>query len=202
MTISSLDTSFDNPFHLLTLSDQTVNVSSADDFAPDSRPRSLPYHRCRPRPSPHQAMNVSSIDKPTDCRSCSISSSMSSQTPVDTNTPRIHNPRPRYSYNSRHRLDIADSLKTMNQELLRLEDWVSSTVSDSKKEFAELLTMDITIIGAAPFNTLVQRASHAKNVEIFSILIRDIEKALAPKSTTDPAKKLLTEYHGFLDVFS
>ena len=39
-------------------------------------------------------------------------------------------------------------------------------------------------------------------MEIFSISIRNIEKALAPKSTTNPAKKLQTEYHDFLDVFS
>ena len=57
------------------------------------------------------------------------------------------------------------------------------------------------MIGAAPFNTLMQQVSHAKNMEIFSISIRDIEKALALKSTTDFAKKLLTEYYDFLDVF-
>ena len=39
-------------------------------------------------------------------------------------------------------------------------------------------------------------------MEIFSISIRDIEKALASKSTTDPAKKLPTEYHDFLNLFS
>ena len=39
-------------------------------------------------------------------------------------------------------------------------------------------------------------------MEIISISIYDIKKALAPKSTTDPAKKLPTEYHDFLDVFS
>ena len=39
-------------------------------------------------------------------------------------------------------------------------------------------------------------------MEIFSISIRDIEKALAPKSTTNPAKKLPTEYHDFFDIFS
>ena len=62
--------------------------------------------------------------------------------------------------------------------------------------------MDISMIGAAPFNTLVQRVSHAKNMEIFSISIRDMKKALAPKCTTDPTKKLLTEYYNFLHVFS
>ena len=39
-------------------------------------------------------------------------------------------------------------------------------------------------------------------MEIFSILIRDIEKALAPKSTISLAKKLPTEYHDFLNIFS
>ena len=58
------------------------------------------------------------------------------------------------------------------------------------------------MIRAALFNTLVQQVSHAKIMEIFSILIRDIEKALALKSTTNPAKKLPTEYHNFLDLFS
>ena len=90
----------------------------------------------------------------------------------------------------------------MNQELLQSKDWVSTTVSNLQKKFAELLTMDISIIGAAPFNTLVQQVSYAKNMEIFSISIRNIEKVLAPKSTTDLAKKLPTKYHDFLYVFS
>ena len=97
---------------------------------------------------------------------------------------------------------MANSLKTMNQELLQSKNWVSPTVLNSKKNFAELPIMDISIIGAASFNILVQQASPAKNMEIFSILIRDMEKTSAPKSTTDPAKKLLTEYHDFLDIFS
>ena len=91
-----------------------MNVFSADDFAPNPRLRSLSYYRCRPRPSPHQAVNVSSIDKPTNCYSYTTSSSMSSQTLIGTDSPQIHNPRPCYSHNSRHRLNIADSLKTMN----------------------------------------------------------------------------------------
>ena len=97
---------------------------------------------------------------------------------------------------------MADSLKMINQELLQTKDWVSPTVPNSKKKFAELPTMDISMIGATPFNTLVQRASYTKNMEIFSISIRNIEKALVSKSTIDSAKKLPTEYHDFLDVFS
>ena len=90
----------------------------------------------------------------------------------------------------------------MNQELLRPKDWVSSTVPNSQKKFAELPTIDISMTGVAAFNTLMQRASHAKNMKIFSILIYDIEKALALKSTTNTAKKLPTKYHDFLNVFS
>ncbi len=179
-----------------------MNVSSADDFTPDSRPRLLSYHRCRPHLLPHQAMNVSSVDRSTDRCSRSISSFTSSQTSVGADIPQSHNSYSRYSYNSCHCLDIADSLKMMNQELSRPKDWVPPTVPNPQKKCAELPTMDISMIGAAPFNTLVQRASCAKNMEIFSISIRDIEKALAPRSTTDPAKKLPTEYHDFLDVFS
>ena len=39
-------------------------------------------------------------------------------------------------------------------------------------------------------------------MEIFSISIRVIEKVSAPKSTTNPTKKLPTEYHDFFDIFS
>ena len=97
---------------------------------------------------------------------------------------------------------MANSLKMMNQKLSQPKNWVSTTVPDLQKQYAELLTMDISMIGTAPFNTLVQQAFHVKNMEIFSILIYNIEKALAPKSTTDPTKKLPTEYHNFLSVFS
>lgn len=39
-------------------------------------------------------------------------------------------------------------------------------------------------------------------MEIFIILIHNIEKVLAAKSTTNPIKKLLIEYHYFLNIFS
>ena len=61
--------------------------------------------------------------------------------------------------------------------------------------------MDISIIRAAPFNTLVQQVFHTKNMEIFSISICNIEKALAAKSTIDSAKKLPIEYQDFFDIF-
>ena len=79
VTISGFNTSFDHPLCLSTLSDQAVNLSNADDFAPNPPFRSLSYYRCGPCWSPHQAVNISSIDKPNNRCSHSTSSSMSSQ---------------------------------------------------------------------------------------------------------------------------
>ena len=63
--------------------------------------------------------------------------------------------------------------------------------------------IDINMIGAAPFNHLVQKSQKdPSEVQIFSITLRDINIALAPKKHTDPATKLPSEYHDFLDVFS
>ena len=64
-----------------------MNVSSVDDFAPNPRSRLLSYYRCRLYPSLHQAVNVFSIDKPTDRHSCSTSLSTSSQTFIGADTP-------------------------------------------------------------------------------------------------------------------
>ena len=62
--------------------------------------------------------------------------------------------------------------------------------------------LDISIIGAAPFNHLVQKSqSTNSDIQIFSVTLRDINIALTPKKTIDPATKLPAEYHDFLDVF-
>ena len=58
------------------------------------------------------------------------------------------------------------------------------------------------MIGALPFNGLMQQTSHIKNMETFSISIHNTKKALAPKSTTDLIKKPLIKYHDFLNIFS
>ena len=54
------------------------------------------------------------------------------------------------------------------------------------------------MIGAALFTALIRR----KNVEVFTITIRDIEKALLPKEYVNPAIKLPTIYHNLLNTFS
>ena len=61
--------------------------------------------------------------------------------------------------------------------------------------------LDISMIGAAPFNHLVQK-SRKDGIQIFSVTLRDINIALTPKKPIDPATKLPTEYHNFLDIFS
>ena len=59
-------------------------------------------------------------------------------------------------------------------------------------------TLDIAAIKAAPFNLWVK----CHLIKVFTVLLRDIEKALESKKHFDPAVKLLKEYHQFLDVFS
>ena len=57
--------------------------------------------------------------------------------------------------------------------------------------------VSIYLIGAAPFTALFK----TPGVELFAIIIRDIKKILEPKTRTDPATVLLTEYYDYLDVF-
>ena len=151
-TISGLNTSFDYLSCLPTLSDQAMNVFSADDFALNSCSRSLLYHYYCSHLSFYQVVNIFSIDKPTNCHFCSTSLSTSSQTSVSADTICFYNLCSYYSYKSSYCLDMADSLKTMNQEPLQTKDWVSPNIPNSQKKFVELLTMDILLIEAASFS--------------------------------------------------
>ena len=58
--------------------------------------------------------------------------------------------------------------------------------------------LNISMVGAAPFNLLSKRKNH----EVFAVSLRDIDKALEVKPEVDPATILPPEYHEFLDVFS
>lgn len=62
--------------------------------------------------------------------------------------------------------------------------------------------MDISMIGIALFNFLMQRAFQTNDIQIFSFSICNIEKTLASRPTTNPTKKLPTKYHKFFNVFS
>lgn len=171
--ISSLNISFDYPFYLPTLSYQTKNISNADDFAPNLCSCLLLYHSFYLYFLTQQAVNVSSFNKLIDYYSCFcftlLSLSISSQTFISTDTFQNHNFCPCYFYNFCHHLDIADSLKIINQEILQPKNWISPIILNSQKEFIELPTINILIVSATPFNMLIQQASYTKNMKIFSI---------------------------------
>jgi hypothetical protein len=57
--------------------------------------------------------------------------------------------------------------------------------------------MDIYIIRATPLARLARKPKHT----IFAVIMADIKKALAPKKHTNPAIKVLVEYHKYLDIF-
>ena len=65
-----------------------------------------------------------------------------------------------------------------------------------KKEFPEI-PFEIKIITAAPFF----HVSKQKGVKLFSVSLKDVEKALRPKQHTDPATKLPPELHEFFELF-
>jgi hypothetical protein len=54
------------------------------------------------------------------------------------------------------------------------------------------------MIGAVQLPRLSRKNDH----ELFSIIVTDIEKALASKIYTDLAAKVPIEYHQYLNVFS
>jgi transposase InsO family protein len=56
-------------------------------------------------------------------------------------------------------------------------------------------------ISAAAFGLWQYRQRKGKNIEIFAASLRDIDKALRPKTYSDPQEKLPTQYHDFLEVF-
>jgi hypothetical protein len=62
----------------------------------------------------------------------------------------------------------------------------------------KLDTLDIYIIRATPLAQLAKKPEYT----IFTVTIADIKKALALKKHTNPAIKVLIEYHNLLDVFS
>ena len=58
--------------------------------------------------------------------------------------------------------------------------------------------LEIRLISAAPFAHVAKQPE----IKLFSATIRDIEKALAPKTYTNLATILPLEYHNYLSVFS
>jgi len=61
--------------------------------------------------------------------------------------------------------------------------------------------MDIQPIGANAFALWNQQKRKDKSIQVFAASLKDIEKALQPKTSTDPCTKLPLHYHEFLPVF-
>jgi len=61
--------------------------------------------------------------------------------------------------------------------------------------------MDIQPIGANAFALWNQQKRKDKSIQVFAVSLKDIEKALQPKTSTDPHTKLPLHYHEFLPVF-
>ena len=70
---------------------------------------------------------------------------------------------------------------------------MQETINDLNK----LNTLDICMIGA----TLLARLARKPKYTIFAVIMADIKKALALKKHTNPAIKVLVEYHKYLDIF-
>ena len=61
----------------------------------------------------------------------------------------------------------------------------------------KLNTLDVYIIRATPLARLARKPEYI----IFTVIIVDIKKALAPKKHTNPTIKVLVEYYKYLDIF-
>ena len=115
--------------------------------------------------------------------------------------------KPQYSPRSSHWIDIVDCTKKMNRELMLLDNPsvdITSACTPTADITSAAWKLDISMIGAASFNHLVQKSQSSKDsgIQIFNVTLQDINIALTPKKPIDPATKLLAEYHNFLYVFS
>lgn len=182
ITVVGADSQSDFSFCFPTPSRQAVDIFSADKFVPDPHSCSSSYHHFRPcaLSSSAQAVKDYSTDKPFDCcsrpRSCLLSTSLSLSSSLLTSkslfqslslslfgktTPvadplRTRSRQPRSSHNFNHCINAKNNIRTMNQELSKPENQVSSpALICLQKESVELPTMNISIIGTVPFKSLV-----------------------------------------------
>ena len=168
--------------------------------------------------STHQAMTICGADNTFNTlhetpREFHVSHETTPKT-HETYETRRSTPKPRYSLRSSHHINMTDCTRKMNRELTLLDNPIvtkpivtksAGAARQPTKSTATSATsrpLDISMIGAAPFNHLVQQSQKNSQIQIFSVTLRDINIALVPKKHTDPATKLPSEYHNFLDVFS
>ncbi len=92
----------------------------------------------------------------------------------------------------------ARSASAMSSSQFKKNAKSASTVTRVSEESSLVKSLNISLIEATPFTSLVKKKSHW----IFAASMRDIEKALQDKPVIDSATVLLSEYHEYLDVFS
>lgn len=62
--------------------------------------------------------------------------------------------------------------------------------------------LEICMISATPFNTLVLRAEKARDIEVFNVSMRNMKIAPQSKKSTNLVVKLPAKFHNYLDVFT
>lgn len=101
--------------------------------------------------------------------------------------------------------DITSVAKTFTKSTSVVEhatEHAALHISTKNLSSAVRKLLDISMIGAALFNYLVQKSYRNSDIQIFNVILWDINIALASKNYTNPATKLLTKYYNFLVVFS
>ena len=166
----------------------------------------------------HQAVKIHGVDTSTFDTLHEIQETQENhhtlpeiQEPSKTQETRCSASRPCYSPRSSYRIDMVDCTRKMERELKLQEDFSPDSTSVAGNEALRTPTADITsvarklninMIGAGPFNHLIEKSKKDSAIQIFAVSLRDIDIALAPKKQVDPATKLPSKYHNFLDVFS
>lgn len=112
---------------------------------------------------------------------------------------RLHTP----SVRTRHDHWLAKMNRQMRETVLSEDEPETpedptTTPRTDEPDITSAPSLNIYCIGAAPLLTLAKRPDH----EIFAVTLADIDKALAPKTETDPSTKVPSEYHDLLHVFS
>lgn len=96
-----------------------------------------------------------------------------------------------YLSRSSYCIDMTDCQRKIKQEFAFFKTSIKDTTETCRGRDTHInditnaaKNLDICMIGAAPFNTFVRQAGKARDIEIFSISMRDIKIALQPKKLT------------------
>lgn len=102
---------------------------------------------------------------------------------------------------------VAMDMKKMYMELSLPDDYVAPTLFKGKNKktqvtLRDMKSLNMNFIGAALFNTWLNKSKKDKDIKVYSVSIYDIKQALEEKKVTDSAFKLPVEHHHLIEVFS